>query len=93
MKRYVHIFAICAGAVIFAAGCSRTENPAATTTAPPPAKPAQEAPSASSSTPPPAPMPPPDAPKGDATSGPKPGQVNDHSNPAFKKGGKEDSAK
>jgi len=38
-------------------------------------------------------MPPPDAPKGDATSGPKPGQVNDHSNPAFKKGGKEDSAK
>jgi hypothetical protein len=31
-------------------------------------------------------MPPPDAPKGDASSGPKPGQANDHSSPEFKKG-------
>jgi len=36
-----------------------------------------------------APMPPPDVPKGDASSGPKPGQANDHSSPAFKGGGKE----
>jgi hypothetical protein len=34
-------------------------------------------------------MPAPDVPKGDATSGPKPGQANDHSSPAFKGGGKE----
>jgi hypothetical protein len=34
-------------------------------------------------------MPPPNAPKGDASSGPKPGQVNDHSSPAFNGGGKE----
>jgi hypothetical protein len=33
-------------------------------------------------------MPPPDSPKSDV-SGPKPGQVNDHSNPAFKAGGKD----
>jgi hypothetical protein len=39
-------------------------------------------------------MPPPDAPKGEASAGPKPGQVNDHSNPAFKAGGKgQDSPK
>ena len=92
MKRYVYIVATCVGALMFAAGCSRTEAPPATTT-PPPAQPAQEAPSASSTPAPPPPMPPPDAPKGDASSGPKPGQVNDHSNPAFKKGGNEESAK
>jgi hypothetical protein len=34
-------------------------------------------------------MPPPDAPKGEASAGPKPGQANDHSNPAFKAGGKD----
>ena len=92
MKRYVYIVATCAGALMFAAGCSRTETPAATTGAPP-AKPAQDAPSAPSTPSPPPPMPPPNAPTGDASSGPKPGQVNDHSSPAFKKGGKEESAK
>ena len=40
-------------------------------------------------TPPPAPMPPPDASKSDPAAGPKPGQANDHSNPAFKAGGKD----
>jgi hypothetical protein len=38
-------------------------------------------------------MPPPNAPAGDASAGPKPGQANDHSSPAFKKGGKEEVAK
>ena len=92
MKRYVRVVAACAGALVLAAGCSRTEPPAASTT-PPPAKAAQEAPSTATAPEPPPPMPPPDAPKGDATAGPKPGQANDHSNPEFKKGGKEESAK
>jgi hypothetical protein len=93
MKRHVYIVASCTWAVLLAAGCSRTETPAATTTAPPPAQPAQEAPSTASTPAPPPPMPPPNAPAGEASSGPKPGQVNDHSNPEFKKGGKEDPAK
>lgn len=83
MKRYVYIAVTCAGALTFAAGCSRTEKPPETPAAPQ-AQPAQDAPS-STATPPP--MPPPDVPKGDASSGPKPGQANDHSSPAFKSGG------
>ena len=95
MKRPTSIFAACASALVFTVGCNRTETPPVPTTAPPtntasqattapPTQPVQEAPST-----PTAPMPPPDVPKGDATSGPKPGQVNDHSSPAFKGGGKE----
>ena len=85
MKRYVYIVATCAGVLTFAAGCSRTEKPPETA-ATPPAQAAQDTPP-TTATPPP--MPPPDVPKGDASSGPKPGQANDHSSPAFKAGGKE----
>ena len=95
MKRLTSIFAACASAFVFTAGCNRTDAPPAPTAAPPtntasqattapPTQPVQEAPST-----PTAPMPPPDVPKGDATSLPKPGQANDHSSPAFKGGGKE----
>jgi hypothetical protein len=38
-------------------------------------------------------MPAPAAPAGKDSAGPKPGQANDHSNPAFKDGGKEEQAK
>lgn len=89
MKRYVYIAATCAGALTFVGGCSRTETPPQTTTAPQ-AQPAQDAPS-TTATPPP--MPPPDVPKGEVSSGPKPGQANDHSSPAFKSGGQEGSPK
>jgi hypothetical protein len=92
MKQLTSIFAACASALVFAAGCNRTDTPSVPTTVPPTntasqattAPPVQEAPST-----PTAPMPPPDVPKGDATSLPKPGQANDHSSPAFKGGGKE----
>jgi hypothetical protein len=86
MKSLTSIFAVCAGALIFTAACDRTdktETPAVPT-APPQAQSVQEPPSPPST--PTAPMPPPDAPKGDASSGPKPGQANDHSSPEFKKG-------
>jgi len=86
MKRFVCLVATCAGALVFAAGCSRSDTPPATTSPPattpaPQAQPAQADPPSTVT----APMPPPDAPKGD--SGPKPGQANDHSSPAFKAGG------
>ena len=95
MKRFTSIFAACASALVFTAGCNRADPPPTPTATPPtntapqaataPATPpVQEAPST-----PTAPMPAPDVPKGDATSGPKPGQANDHSSPAFKGGGKE----
>lgn len=95
MKRLTFIFAACASALMVTAGCNRTDPPPVPTATPPTntasqastapsAQPVQEAPST-----PTAPMPPPDVPKGDATSGPKPGQANDHSSPAFKGGGKE----
>jgi hypothetical protein len=84
------------GAITLSAGCNKPAEPPAapptqTGASPSPAQPASE-PQAPPATPT-APMPPPNAPAGDATSGPKPGQVNDHSNPAFKKGGKEEAAK
>jgi hypothetical protein len=86
MKSLTSIFAVCASALIFTAACSKTDTPPAPTAAPQ----AQSVPEPQSppSTPT-APMPPPDAPKGDASAGPKPGQANDHSSPAFKKGGTE----
>ena len=95
MKRLTFTLAACASALVLTAGCNRTDTPPAPTVAPPtntasqattapPTPPVQEAPST-----PTAPMPAPDVPKGDATSGPKPGQANDHSSPAFKGGGKE----
>jgi hypothetical protein len=86
MKRHTYALALCAGAIVAIAGCNKAEPPVAPTAAPQvqstPGP--QETPST-----PTAPMPPPDVPKGDETSGPKPGQANDHSSPAFKGGGKE----
>ena len=95
MKQLTSILAACASVLVFAAGCNRTDTPPVPTAAPPtntalqattapPTQPVQETPST-----PTAPMPPPNVPKGDESSGPKPGQVNDHSSPAFKGGGKE----
>jgi hypothetical protein len=95
MKRLTSVFAACAGALIFTAGCNRTDTPPVPTAAPPtntapqvttapPAPPVQETPST-----PTALLPPPNVPKGDASAGPKPGQAGDHSSPAFKGGGKE----
>ena len=86
MKSLTSIFAICASALTLTAGCNKTDTRSVPTAAPQ----AQSVPEPQSppSTPT-APMPPPDAPKGDASSGPKPGQANDHSSPAFKGGGKE----
>jgi hypothetical protein len=95
MKRLTSIFAASASALILTAGCNRTDTPPVPSAVPPAntasqastapqAQPVQEAPST-----PTAPMPAPDVPKGDASSGPKPGQANDHSSPAFKGGGKE----
>ena len=94
MKRLTSLFAACTSALMLAAGCNRTEAPvppptpptntAAQATTAPPTPPVQEPPSTLT-----APMPQPNAPTGDASSGPKPGQVNDHSSPAFKGGGKE----
>ncbi len=84
MKPVISVLAACASALIFTAGCSKTEPPPAPTPAPQ----AQSEKDSQPTAPPPA-MPPPDVPKGDASSGPKPGQANDHSSPAFKAGGKE----
>jgi hypothetical protein len=90
MNWRVCFVAVCAGALVLAAGCSRTDT-TSPKTASPTTQPAPDAPAttpAPAPSPPPPPMPPPDAPKSDVT-GPKPGQANDHSNPAFKAGGKE----
>jgi|MudIll2142460700_1097286.scaffolds.fasta_scaffold14500_4 uncharacterized lipoprotein len=91
MKSLSSTFAVCASAIIFTAGCSKTDTRSVPTAEPQSqSQSAQEAPAPQA---PPAtptsPMPPPDVPKGDASSGPKPGQANDHSSPAFKGGGKE----
>ncbi len=86
MKSLTSIFAVCAGALIFTTACNKTDTPSVPTAAPP-AQSVQEAQSPPAT--PTAPMPPPDVAKGDVSSGPKPGQANDHSSPAFKKGGTE----
>ena len=95
MKSVNSIFAVCVCALILTAGCNKTDQTDARTvpSAPPQAQSAPgsqtaPAPQAPPSTPT-APMPPPDAPKNEASAGPKPGQANDHSNPEFKAGGKE----
>ena len=86
MKSLTSIFAVCASALIFTAGCNKTDTRSVPTAAPQ-AQSVQEAQSPPAT--PTSPMPPPDVPKGDVSSGPKPGQANDHSSPAFKGGGKE----
>lgn len=91
MKRQSSIFAACAGALIFAAGCNKTDTPPVSTAAPH-AQSAQD-PQSTTAMPSPPPLPAPDVPKRDVSSDPKPGQANDHSSPAFKAGGKEDATK
>jgi len=90
MKRAIPILAICAGTVLFAAGCSKTENP-------PLPKEAAQAPStqgAPSTPAPPTPqLPDPVVTKGAEAPKPTPGQAGDHSSPAFKAGGKTDTTK
>jgi len=95
MKQLTSIIAVFATATVFTAGCNRTDAPPGPVAAPqsntspqattaPPTDAVQSTPST-----PTAPMPAPDVPKGATSSGPKPGQVNDHSSPAFKGGGVE----
>lgn len=96
MKSLTSIFAVCASALILTAGCNKPAEPpqaqpAQTPQSPPPTQPVPEPQSPPAT--PTAPMPPPNAPAGNASAGPKPGQANDHSSPAFKKGGKEEVVK
>ncbi len=91
MKSLVRVVAGCALALVLMGGCNKQQTPAPTAV-PPPAQPAQTAP-ASPPTSATAPMPAPAVPTGTDPSGPKPGQVNDHSSPAFKDGGKEEKVK
>ena len=87
MKPHISILSACASALTLATGCNKTDTTPVPTVAPP-AQPVRDAQS-TTAMPAPPPMPPPDVPAGDASSGPKPGQANDHSSPAFKGGGKE----
>ena len=97
MKQRISIIAVFATAIALTAGCNKTDTPPGPIAAPqsntspqattaPPTDPVQSTPSTLT-----APMPTPDVPKGATSSGPKPGQANDHSSPAFKGGGAETS--
>ena len=85
MRRLMPILGICAGSVLFAAGCTKTDNP-------PLPREAQQAPSAQGTASAPSlptpPLPDPVVPKGAEAPSPKPGQAGDHSSPTFKDGGK-----
>lgn len=88
MNRAIPIFALYAGVVLCAAGCSKTDSP-----------PASEVPRQAPSTqgsleaPPVPKLPDPVVPKGADASSPMPGQAGDTSNEAFKGGGKPDPHK
>ena len=90
MKRAIPILVFCAGAVLLASGCSKTEDPTGS-------KAAKQVPTGpgTMSTPasPSPPLPDPVVPKGAESPSPMPGQANDHSSPVFKGGGKEDPHK
>jgi len=90
MKSSLSILAICAGTVLFAAGCSKTDDA-------PMSKVAERAPSAQETSSKPAlpspPLPEINAPKGVEEPAPHPGQGNDTSSPAFVNGGKADPHK
>ena len=75
-------------AALFVAGCEKKEDAPPDVPAPPPAL-LENAPLPVTPTPP---LPEPDPAKETAPPTPLPGQANDHSNPAFKEGGKEDPA-
>jgi len=88
MKRAIPILTICAAStVLFAVGCSKTDNP-------PPPEAAKQAPPtqgtlAAPQAPPPR-LPDPIVPKGAEAPSPKPGQAGDTSSEAFKGGGSAD---
>ena len=90
MKRPIPALAICAGIVLFAAGCSKTDDP-------PLPKVDQQVRSAQGTVSMPAlpstPLPDPVVPKGAEAPSPVPGQAGDTSSPAFKDGGKTDPHK
>ena len=90
MKRVIPVLSICAGSVLFAAGCSKTNNP-------PTQEVTQQAPSALGTLampplPPPR-LPDPVVPKGAETPSPAPGQSGDTSSESFKGDGKPDPHK
>lgn len=90
MKRAIPLLSVCAGTVLFAAGCSKTNNPPAPEVT-------QQAPSAQGTlaTPPlpPPRLPDPIVPKGAEPPSPAPGEAGDTSSEAFKGGGKPDPHK
>lgn len=86
MRTPIRVMTACAVALMFAAGCSKTEAPGRTSSTSPPTSTPAPAPDA-------APKVAPDVPKGAQAPTPAPGQANDHSSPAFKAGGKNDPSK
>lgn len=88
MKRALPVLAACVGTALFAAGCTKINEP-------PPVVPRQASPMGGSSAPTVVVPPMPDAnvPKGAEAASPKPGQAGDQSSPAFKGGGKPDPHK
>jgi hypothetical protein len=87
---HLRVFALCAAAALFAAGCGRTDTTPQPSAVPPVAAgPGTPAPAVV-----PAPdMPDPKVPKGAEAPAPMPGQGGDQSSPAFKDGGKTDPHK
>jgi hypothetical protein len=90
MRHHISILAACVGAVVFAAGCGKTESPPMPTAAPPAQSTQQASPTTAVPTPP---LPAPDAPNVPRAADPAPGDAGSHSSPAFKAGGKADSPK
>ena len=90
MRHHTSILAVCAGAVVFAAGCGKTESPPVPTAAPQAQSTQQASPTTAVPTPP---LPPPNAPNVPKAPDPAPGDAGSHSSPAFKDGGKADSPK
>jgi len=90
MRRHISILAICVGTVVLAAGCGKTDPPPMPT-AVPQAQSTQPAPSPTAVPTPP--LPAPNAPNSSKAADPAPGDAGSHSSPAFKEGGKPDSAK
>jgi hypothetical protein len=93
MKRAIPMFVLCAGAVLLASGCARTEDPPGSKEAKKDAKQVSSGQGTMSAPASPPPLPDPTVPKGAESPSPMPGQANDHSSPAFKGGGKEDPHK
>ena len=90
MRHHISTLAACVGAVVFAAGCGKTESPPMPTAAPPAQSTQQAPPTTAVPTPP---LPAPEAPNVPRAADPAPGDAGSHSSPAFKAGGKADSPK